>query len=337
MMRILMISDVYFPRANGVSTSIQTFARGFTNKGHQVTLIAPDYGRKEPEPFEILRIPSRYLPLDPEDRVLRLRDIKMHHKGLAARRFDLLHIHTPFIAHYAGLGLARRLGLPVVESHHTFFEQYLDKYVPFVPSSWLRFGARRFSATQCGDVDALIVRSQAMLRVLWSYGVKTQAAVIPTEIELAQFRHGEGERFRAHHGIAPGRPVLIHVGRLAFEKNIDFLLQMLTLVRPTVPDVLLVIAGEGPARRSLENLATRLGLRDNALFVGCLSRDGALGDYYCAGDAFLFASRTETQGLVLLEAMALGVPVVSTAVMGTREVLRSGRGCLIAEDDSVCH
>jgi 1,2-diacylglycerol 3-alpha-glucosyltransferase len=179
----------------------------------------------------------------------------------------------------------------------------------------------------------LVVPSQAMLEVLRSYGVRTHAAVIPTGIELAQFSHGEGERFRVHHGIAPGRPALVHVGRLAFEKNIDLLLRMLTAVKLSVPDVLLVIAGEGPARRSLENLATCLGLRDNVLFVGYLSREGALEDCYRAGEAFVFASRTETQGLVLLEAMALGVPVVSTAVMGTKEVLRPGRGCLIAEDD----
>jgi len=332
-MRILMISDVYFPRVNGVSTSIQTFARELTDKGHQVTLVAPDYGREDAEPFEVLRIPSRYLPLDPEDRVLRLGDLKKQGKRLAGRGFDLLHIHTPFIAHYAGLGLARRLRLPVVESYHTFFEQYLDKYVSFVPSKWLRFAARRFSAAQCGDVDALVVPSHAMLEVLRSYGVKTQAAVIPTGIELAQFSRGAGGRFRSDHGITPGRPVLVHVGRLAFEKNIDFLLRMLTVVKPSVPDALLVIAGEGPARRSLENLAARLGLRDNVLFVGYLSREGALEDCYRAGNAFVFASRTETQGLVLLEAMALGVPVVSTAVMGTREVLKSGRGCLIAEDN----
>ncbi|MGA7978730.1 MAG: glycosyltransferase [Chromatiaceae bacterium] len=332
-MRILMISDVYFPRVNGVSTSIQTFARELTVTGHEITLIAPDYGRQDPEPFEIIRIASRYLPVDPEDRILRTGRLKPYRQTLAARGFDLLHIHTPFVAHYAGLGLARRLRLPVIESYHTFFEQYLDKYVPFVPSAWLRLAARRFSAAQCGDVDALVAPSRAMLDVLRSYGVKTQAAVIPTGIELDQFSHGQGKRFRTRHGIAPSRPVLVHVGRLAFEKNIDFLLRMLTSVKRSVPDVLLVIAGEGPARGSLERLTTRLGLRDSVYFVGYLNRDGALEDCYCAGEAFVFASRTETQGLVVLEAMALGVPVVSTAVMGTREVLQDGRGCIIAADD----
>lgn len=332
-MRVLMISDVYFPRVNGVSTSIQTFAREFVSKGHGVTLIAPDYGRDSPEPFEVVRIPSRYLPVDPEDRILRVRELRRHRDDLAGGRFDLLHIHTPFIAHYSGVALARRLGIPTVESYHTFFEQYLDNYVPLVPSAWLRALARRFSAAQCNDVDALVVPSRAMLDVLLGYGARTPARVIPTGIELKQFSQGDGPRFRARHGIAQDRPVLVHVSRLAFEKNIDFLIRMLALVKESVPSVLLVVAGEGPARRGLEAQARELGLADNTLFVGYLDRDGALEDCYSAGAAFVFASRTETQGLVLLEALALGVPVVSTAVMGTREVLGEGRGSLIADED----
>lgn len=368
-MRILMISDVYFPRVNGVSTSIQTFAAELAVKGHGISLIAPDYAsakarrtkvrsmfrhfrshkggspngsavnqgadvvKKESAPFEILRIPSRYLPIDPEDRILRMRPIRKLHLRLAEHGYDILHIHTPFVAHYAGLSLARRLKIPVIESYHTFFEQYVDKYVSFLPGSLLRLTARRFSAAQCSDVDALVAPSQAMLSVIRSYGVTKPAKVIPTGVKLEQFGQGDGHRFRHRHGIPADRPVLVHVGRLAFEKNVDFLLRALVRIRREIPDVLLVIAGEGPARRSLEALGIELGLREHLLFVGYLGRDGALEDCYCAGDAFVFASRTETQGLVLLEAMALGVPVVSTAIMGTKEVLDGGQGSLIAEDD----
>ncbi|MGD8207622.1 MAG: glycosyltransferase [Thiohalocapsa sp.] len=336
-MRVLMISDVYFPRVNGVSTSIQTFAREFTGLGHGVTLLAPDYGAAQQhcpsEPFEVIRIPSRFFLFDPEDRILRWGRIRDHHPKLAAAGFDLVHIHTPFIAHYAGLALARRLSLPVVESYHTFFEQYLDKYVPLVPARWMRLVARRFSAAQCNDVDALAVPSQAMLDVLLRYGIRTPAEVVPTGIELEQFSAGDGARFRRAAGIAAERPLLVHAGRLAFEKNCGFLLRMLVRVKAEVPDVLLVIAGEGPARRQLERLARRLGLAGQVRFIGYLARDGALEDFYAAGDAFVFASRTETQGLVLLESMALGTPVVALAKMGTREVLRPGEGCLIADDD----
>jgi len=332
-MRVLMISDVYFPRVNGVSTSIQTFAREFTALGHSVTLLAPDYGQNASEPFEVIRIPSRYFAFDPEDRILRWGRIRAHRERLRAAGFDLMHIHTPFIAHYAGLALARSLRVPVVESYHTFFEQYLDKYVPLVPSSWLRLMARRFSAAQCNDVDALAVPSLAMLEVLQDYGIRTPAEVVPTGIDLKQFSSGDGTRFRQAWGIAADRPLLVHAGRLAFEKNCDFLLRMLVHVKAEIPDVLLLIAGEGPARKQLDTLTRRLGLDEQVRFIGYLDRDGSLEDFYAAGDAFVFASRTETQGLVLLESKALGTPVVSTAVMGTREVLIAGEGCLIAEDN----
>ena len=332
-MRLLMISDVYFPRVNGVSTSIQTVGRELVGKGHQVTLITPSYGEVTDDPFEIIRIPSRYLPFDPEDRIMRWGLLPAHRAALRAQRFDLVHIHTPFIAHYAGLALARWLALPVVESYHTFFEQYLDKYIPLVPGAWLRYAARRFSAAQCNDVDALAVPSQVMLDVLTRYGIRTPAEVVPTGIDLQQFSQGDGARFRQRWGIAPSRPLLVHVGRLAFEKNCDFLLRMLVQIKAELPDILLVIAGDGPALKRLQRLRDRLGLQQQVLFTGYLARDGSLEDCYRAGAGFVFSSCTETQGLVLLESMALGTPVVALAEMGTREVLRDGEGCLIAEHE----
>ena len=213
-MRILMISDVYFPRVNGVSTSIQTFARGLVACGHEVTLIAPDYGARggqgQTEPFEVLRLASRYLPLDPEDRMLRPGRVRAllgtGNVGLKGRGFDLVHIQTPFVAHYTGLSLARRLGVPVVESYHTFFEQYLDSYVPLIPSAWLRLAARRFSASQGNAVDALVVPSEAMRQVLEAYGVRTPIRVIPTGIEAGRLPPGDGAGFRRAHGIARDTP-----------------------------------------------------------------------------------------------------------------------------------
>jgi len=327
-----MVSDVYFPRINGVSTSILTFSRELANTDHEVTLIAPDYPGATAQ-REVIRIASRRVPLDPEDRVMRLNGIRRQAETLRRRKFDIVHVQTPFVAHYAGVALARRLGLPVVETYHTYFEEYLYNYVSFVPRQALRFAARHFSARQCNSVDGLIAPSKAMLDVLRGYGVRQRAEVIPTGIELMRFAHGDGAAFRARHGIAPERPVLVHVGRIAHEKNIDFLLAATGRVRQTVPDVLLVIAGEGPALRHLRRLADSLGVRNNVLFTGYLDRESTLLDCYSAGDAFIFASRTETQGLVLLEAMALGVPVVSTAVMGTCEVLGDAAGALVADDD----
>jgi glycosyltransferase involved in cell wall biosynthesis len=123
------------------------------------------------------------------------------------------------------------------------------------------------------------------------------------------------------------------VGRVAHEKNIDFLLRVLEEVRRSVPNVLFVIAGEGPALAPLRRTVEQAGLEASVLFVGYLDRRAALLDCYRAADVFVFASRTETQGLVLLESLALGVPVVSTAVLGTKEVLRDATGAIVVPED----
>jgi glycosyltransferase involved in cell wall biosynthesis len=331
--RVLMISDVYFPRINGVSTSIQTFRRDLHDLGHETLLIAPDYPQAQQlrDPT-IHRIRSRFVPRDPEDRMMRRGEIRRLLPELAARRFDLVHIQTPFIAHYAGLELAARLGVPTVETYHTYFEEYLHHYVPLLPATLTRLMARRFTRSQAESVDRLIAPSRALRDALLAYGVLTQITVIPTGLEADRFEPGDGAGFRTRHGIPAGRPVLVHVGRIAHEKNIDFLLRMLVVARAQIPDILLLIAGEGPALSHCRRLAADLGLDRNVLFTGYLDRRRELLDCYRAGDLFVFASRTETQGLVLLEAMAQGVPVVSTAHMGTVDILGPGRGCAVVEE-----
>jgi glycosyltransferase involved in cell wall biosynthesis len=332
-MNILMISDVYFPRVNGVSTSIATFRRSLLESGHRVCLIVPDYLRDAGDDPDIIRIPSRYLALDPEDRMLKSGAILSLEAELRTRDLDLVHIQTPFIAHRVGLQLARRLGLPAVETCHTYFEEYLYHYVSFLPRGLMKAAARHFTRAQCNRLDAVIVPSTAMQEVLKSYGVRVPLSIIPTGLDLAQFTGGSGARFRKANHITAQQPVLVFVGRVAHEKNIGFLLDVVDRLRPAWPDLLLLIAGEGPARNSLQTRVSRAGLKDNVRFVDYLPRGEPLWDCFRAGDLFVFASPTETQGLVLLEAMALGVPVVSTAVMGTRDILLPGRGCLVAEEE----
>ena len=331
-MRVLMVSDVYFPRVNGVSTSIETFRRALAAEGVEVRLVAPRYG-DEPEAEGIVRVPGRAVPRDPEDRLASWRALRA-----AVRReamgCDLIHVQTPFLAHYAGVSAARRLGKPVITTYHTLFEEYLHHYAPFLPAAWLRGLARRLSRSQCNALDAVVVPSTAMRERLEAYGVIAPMHVLPTGIPMGRFTQGDGRRFRERHGLAADQPCALFVGRVAFEKNIDFLIDALVLARREIPDLMLLITGEGPATRELQRKAQAMGQGAAVRFIGYLDRQDELPDCYAAADCFVFASRTETQGLVLLEAMAAGLPVVALSAMGTSDILAPGRGCLAPADDT---
>lgn len=331
-MRVLMVSDVYFPRINGVSTAIQTYHDALADQGVEVRLVAPSYDTDCRAPW-VTRIPSRSVPRDPEDRLVSWREMRKAVMKEAAAGCDLIHIQTPFIAHYIGYRVARHQRLPVMATYHTLFEEYLHHYAPLLPASWLRSAAKRFSRSQCNALDAVIVPSRAIHDRLGEYGVTTPRHILPTGIPLHRFGSGDGARFRAVQGIAPDRPVALYVGRVAHEKNIDFLLEMIQHARADRPDLLLVIAGEGPALQHLRERVREQCLGGNVLFVGYLDRQHELPDCYSAANLFVFASRTETQGLVLLEAMAMGVPVVALAAMGTVDILSSKLGAITPPDD----
>ena len=335
LLRILLISDVYFPRVNGVSTSIRTFTEQLQLLGHTVHLIAPDYGIKTEDENWITRVAARSIYFDPEDKLMKYGEIMKLLPSLKSQQFDLMHIHTPFVAHYAGLKLGKLLQIPVVETYHTFFEDYLHHYLPWIPSFAARGLARFISKKQCNQVAAIVAPSQPMLDVLRTYGINTRAEVIATGLQAHSFAQANGDAFRQHYGIALERPMLLYVGRVAFEKNIHFLLKMVKVLSEMMPEVLFVIAGEGPAEASLRSAVSTLGIEQNVQFIGYLDREKELNACYKAADIFVFASKSETQGLVLLEAMAQGTPVVAIAELGTASILIEGEGAMIASEDEV--
>jgi hypothetical protein len=342
--RILKISDVYFPRVNGVSTSIETFRRDLLDMGHEVVLVAPQYAPArtgaDRGDASICRVPARAVPRDPEDRIMSWGRLRQSLTALGRGgsrgdgKFDVVHVHTPFLAHYAALKFAREFKIPVLATYHTLFEEYLHHYVPLLPRALGRGLARRFSRSQCNQLDAVIAPSRAMREALVEYGIGKPIEILPTGLPAERFALGDGGAFRGRYGIAADRPLLLFVGRAAHEKNIGFLLQMMCEMRRLRPDALLLIAGEGPAVPSLRTRAAQLSLGDSVRFMGYFDREAELKDCYSAADVFVFASLTETQGLVLLEAMAQAVPVVAIPRMGTVDILAPLLGCRHAPDDS---
>ncbi|NOT64760.1 MAG: glycosyltransferase [Methylotenera sp.] len=334
-MKILFISDVYFPRINGVSTSIRTFVEQMQNLGHTVHLIAPDYAVQTEDENWIKRIAARSIYFDPEDKLIKYGAAMQLLPALAQEKYDIIHVHTPFVAHYLGLKLAAKLNIPCIETYHTFFEDYLHHYLPWMPKSFARGLARMISKRQCNAVDAIVAPSNPMLDVLRGYGVHVASEVIPTGLQNSSFKAADGQAFRKKYDIALDRPMLLYVGRVAFEKNIDFLLEMTKILIEKQPDVLLVVTGEGPAEASLHKLAQTLNIEYNVKFIGYLDRNTELNSCYESADVFVFASKSETQGLVILEAMAQSTPVVAIAELGTASILIEGKGALIAPDNTL--
>ena len=328
-MNILMISDVYFPRINGVSTSIQTFKTELEKLGHQITLITPQYPNHNCTDDSIIRIPSRTVPLDPEDRMMKASEITKIIPDLQESNYDIVHIQTPFVAHYVGIKIGKSLNIPCVTTYHTLFEEYLYHYIPVIPKKFLRYFARKFSSGQCNQVKGVIAPSSIIVKLLKSYGVENKINIIPTGINSEKFTFGDGKKFKATFNIPDNKKILLNVSRVAYEKNIGLLLEVVDKVRQEIPDIMLIIAGEGPAKNTYQKQVKHLNLESNIAFVGYLDRDTELLDCYHSADIFVFSSITETQGLVLLEAMAAGTPVVSVAAMGTKDILLDCPGAVI--------
>ncbi len=325
-MRILMVSDTYFPRISGVASSIQSFRAGLTRLGHEVDLLIPAYGDGDTQGPGVFHVRAWRIGLYPEERIMRFTGRARLQKRLRRRGYDVIHIQTPFMAHFYGLYLARKWEIPVVISYHTYFEAYIGHYYPWIPKSWGRCLVRFVSRRQCNAADAVIIPSAAMERVLAAYGVRARAEVIPTGIDVSSCYAGDGISFRSRNRIDPKRPVLLYAGRLAPEKNIPFLLDVVAKLHAVIPDLLILIAGDGPARPALEAYSREKGLTDVVRFLGYVDRQTTLKDVYRAADLFVFASQTETQGMVLAEALAAGLPVVAIPALGVADLLVSRQG-----------
>ena len=331
-MKILFISDVYYPRINGVSTSIKSFKENLEQLGHEVRLIAPEYNNHLCSEKWIKRVPSFQVPYDPEDRLMNYFELKKLKKWVESEKFDLIHIHTPFMAHYFGLNLRKTLSIPCIETYHTFFEDYLHHYIPWLPEKFGRRFARWISRRQCNSVDGVVVPSKPMLDVLTQYGIDKTMSVIPTGIDEHFLTKRNSDVFKLNYQLPMNKKILLYVGRVAKEKNIEFLLHLVKNLSKEYKDILLLITGEGPADKYLNLKIKEFGIHEFVKRLPYLDQRNELPQCYSAADVFVFSSKSETQGIVPLEAMAQGTPVVAIAEMGIKSVISNNNGALASKD-----
>ncbi len=326
-MRIAMMTDSYLPTRDGVVTAVVTLRRALEEAGHTVFVIAPDPGEEHREDgviyFPATRFrsyPDYYLPLFPSDkrRVLESLDV------------DVIHVYGIAFMALKGLIVSRALRIPMVLTYVTNVVDTMEFYSPLpLPLPLQERLAWIYLRNLLKRPQCVISLTPSTLRDFEDNGVRIRRSeVIPIGIDTGRFREGlDGGEVRRRHGL-DGCRVAIHVGRMSYEKNI---IRAVEAMRHMPDDTRLLIAGKGPAADDIRRQVREAGLEDRVVFAGFVP-DEELPLYYAAADVLVSASRFETQGLTVVEAMACGTPVACAAGRAFLEVIEDGVNGFLFED-----
>ncbi|HZO90318.1 MAG TPA: glycosyltransferase [Chthonomonadaceae bacterium] len=324
-MRIAIFSECYTPVTNGVVTSIQTLRETLRAQGHTVFVFAP--GTAQPEDDEtIFRLPELPFPKHPYHFARPFPRLKVDFPALD---IQIIHCQHPFTVGRLGAEMARKHGLPMVYTAHSLYDMMAaTAKSPLMRSAGQKMArgvVRRF----CNRADCIIAPSRHTRDALRAAGVRGRFAVVPSGVLGPYIRPGARAQRRAELGLAPETPLILCVGRLGPEKRVDILLRAVALLAhsrrlPAPANTFrLAVVGDGQCRAPLEALAASLDLGDRVLFAGAQPH-ATIGDWYAAADIFALPSPAETQGLVLVEAMAAGLPCIAADYGGPRELVEQG-------------
>jgi glycosyltransferase involved in cell wall biosynthesis len=320
---VAFFTECYRPIINGVVASIDGLRDALASVNVGVTIVAPHFPHERDANEAIVRLQSLPLPTSTGYRLC----VPYMSRAVRERirNVSLVHVHSPFVTGWIGSNFARRSCVPLVFTYHTRIDEYAH-YAPFEPHV-ARAALTTLTRTFANRADAVIVPTAAMQQRLRDFGVHVPIAVVPSSIDVEQFAAGRRTRaVRAMLGGNDDARIVLTVSRIAREKHLELALDALARTR----DVRLAIVGDGPDRARLEKRVADLGVRDRVQFTGALA-PAAMPDVYASSDAFVFPSPTETQGLVLAEALAAGLPVVAADGAVNREVL-GGFGRLVPPD-----
>ncbi len=330
-MRVLMFSNTYKPTISGVVTSISTFRQGLRAAGHEVYLIAPEYANYEDDEPYIFRFPAIDMPAQFDWSVPLAPKIAME-PTVRGIRPEVIHAHHPVVMGGLASSFAQSLRVPLVFTFHTRYDQYVQQYVPIVSelAGWVTDEIITRYIEQCTHV--IVPTPSIRAFILDRYAQNVPVSIVPTPVDLRQYDHLEPQRVRSALGLE-GAEVLLYVGRLAEEKNLDFTLKAFARIVSRRPHVRLVLVGKGPYESGLKRLAEKLEIARQVIFAGPIPYS-EVPHYAAAADLFVFSSQTDTQGLVLIESLAAGTPVVALKAPGPVDVLAAGGGVLVDNGDN---
>lgn len=309
-LRIGLFTDTYAPQVNGVSISLQLISEGLKKRGHQVTIFAPRFPGYKDDQSNVMRLPSlKYLNNPPI--YVAVLGTPRSTWSLTRRHFDVLHAHSPLSVGLLAYLTASTKRLPLIYTYHTSITDYTH-YVKFIGgTSVMKYAARWFSAASTNLGDQIVVPSPKFERLLHEQKVRRNIHVVPNGIDLSSFQTAKNPgSIRRKLGIKPDAPILLTVGRMDPEKRLDFVVDAFVRIAGSNPDVHLVFAGDGSARKSIESQALGTKVKDRIHFLGMVAR-AELPDVLHDADLFLSASTTEVHPISVIEAIASGLPIVA--------------------------
>lgn len=334
-MNICMFTNAYLPHVGGVARSVAFFAQDLRKRGHKVLVVSPTFPSDQEQPDQdenVLRVPaiqnfkgSDFSVIIPLPFIIS--------KKINEFQPQIIHSHHPYLLGDAALRAAYRRKLPLVFTHHTLYEKYTH-YVPMDSDVMKRLAV--LLSTRYADLCSQIVApSRSIARLIEHRGVETPVEVIPTGVDTDYFHSGDSKKFRSYHNIPDHARVIGHLGRLAPEKNLEYLGQAIVqALKKMSPETFFLVVGKGPSEEPLRRTFKDNNLEDRLIMAGKQSGPGLSGAYK-AMDVFVFSSTSETQGMVLVEAMAAGKPVIALDASGVREVVTDHHnGRLLPENTS---
>jgi len=328
---IVLVTNTFTPHVGGVARSVEAFSAEYRKRGHRVLIVAPEFPNTPTNETEVVRIPA-IQKFNASDFSVAL-PVPTGLTGLLQEfKPDVIHSQHPFLLGMTAVRMARTFKTPLVFTHHTLYEQYTH-YVPGDSVVIKRFVIEL--ATRYANLcDQVFAPSASIRNLLISRGVTTPVLVVPTGVCVADFSHGNGLKTRRNFRIPEHAFVVGHMGRLAPEKNLSFLAAAVADFLQSHQDAVFLLIGVGPSAQAIREIFIRAGLEDRLFVAGVLQHE-QLADVLCAMDVFAFASKSETQGMVLTEAMAAGVPVVAIDAAGVREVVRDKYNGRLLHEESV--
>ena len=323
-MKILITTDLYTVKTNGVVTSVNNLSEELTAKGHDVrilTLSGRSRSRREGNVYYIRSMPIGVYPNVRMPLAYRHRFVR----ELIEWKPDVIHSQCEFFSFNFALRISRKTGAPIVHTYHTLYEQYASYAIPSKRLG--NFVVRKLSKKRLKKVKRVVAPTRKVEAALLSYGIDNSISVVPSGISLEQHKKRispeERKEKRAALGIPENTPVLINLGRLGTEKNLEELVVLFSKALKHFGDMVFLIVGDGPAKEQLRRCAEELGVADKVIFAGMVD-PAEVQEYYQLGDVFVCASTSESQGLTYVEAAANGLPLLCRSDLCLKDVIRRG-------------